>query len=112
MRHFLAISALAAFGLSAAAAAQPAAGVFKPEDARAFCAADAPDNADSCFAEQREAALQIEKFLESGVFTRPDARRAYVSCEAVSGSDLRRTWLCLQDRRDKFRNSRDGGRRN
>lgn len=112
MRQLLAIAALAALGFSAVAAAHPHSAVFKPEAARAFCAADTAETADRCFAEQREAAFQIEKFLVSGVFSRPDARRAYAYCETVSGPDLRRTWLCLQDRRDKFRSGRDGGRFN
>ena len=110
MRQLLITGVMAATVLAAPAAAHPHIEIFKPEAARAFCAQDDEANRDRCFYEQRQAAIYIEQFLMSGVFSRPDSRRAFTYCETFSGPDLRRTWLCLQDRRDKFRSDRGGGR--
>ena len=116
MRRFLitsaatAVAAIATAAMSTTAGAHPHLHIFKADEARAFCAQDDEDNRDRCFYEQRVAASNIEKFLASGVFSRPDSRRAYAYCETFSGPDLRRTWLCLQDRRDKFRSDRGGSR--
>ena len=95
---------IAAVSLLAFCAAPAVAGVFDRDKARDFCGQAPAVEAEECLADQEIAGMRIDRWLDSGRFTRVDAKRAYVNCSARSAPDLRRVWSCLDQLRDNRRN--------
>lgn len=88
----------------AAAAAAPT--VFDRETARDFCAAGPAEAAEECLSDQETAARRIDHWLIYGDLPRYLSRRAYSSCQAFYGPDLRQVWACIEDNQDDRRDGR------
>ena len=106
MRAMLsAIAVTCLIGAPAAAGPNPGS-VLNLDEARAFCAQGAPDAAEECLSDQKKAAKRIDYWLYRGDLPRYLSRRAFSSCNAFYGPDLRQVWACIEDNQDDRRDGR------
>lgn len=106
MRAMLSAIAVSCLIASPAVAGQNRASVLNLDQARAFCAQGAPDAAEECLSDQKQAAKRIDYWLYRGDLPRYLSRRAYSSCQAFFGPDLRQVWACIEDNQDDRRDGR------
>ena len=106
MRAMLSAIAVSCLIASPAAAAQNPASVLNLAEARAFCAQGEVEAAEECLSDQKKAAKRIDYWLYRGDLPRFLSRRAYSSCHAFYGPDLRQVWACIEDNQDDRRDGR------